>query len=272
MTPKYWLKIILGMVAIFVVGMVVVQAVDAGKSKVRDFAEGTSSITVPMFGAAFKVGGSSLGGIESLRIERDAPKVIGGFHLKVRLKDGVDVNQFDNCEITVEDPKQIDEHTEFACLTAADSGFTQLVQFGTVDFQPSGERHRLMVPAHVVTEIQALAEDGHGDAAANAVAATGHAATATANATAAVAGVEGGNVVIDADSAKGRVRLTINGREIVNIQGTEAGGRIIVRDLKTGKPVVQVNGDSAGGKITVDAPAGAAAPSQPSKPSKPDTP
>lgn len=263
MTPKYWIKIVLGMFAIFVVGMIVVQAVDAGKSKVRNFAEGTSSITVPMFGAAFKVGGAELGGIQSLRIERDAPKVIGGFHLTVNLKDGVDVNQFDDCEVTVENPEQIDEHTAFACLTAADSGFAELVEFGTVTFQPSGERHRLMVPAHVVAEIQSAGQEAAAQAIADAAA---EGATAEAAAVAGVNAAGGGNVVIDADSAKGRVRLTINGREIVNIQGSDAGGRITVRDPKTGKALVNIRGDSAGGNVTIDAPP---VPNQSVQPGKP---
>ncbi len=34
MTPKYWLKIVLGKLAIFEVGMVVVSGVRAGKSKI----------------------------------------------------------------------------------------------------------------------------------------------------------------------------------------------------------------------------------------------
>ncbi|MFZ9689920.1 MAG: hypothetical protein ACO3DS_08800 [Phycisphaerales bacterium] len=159
MTPKYWIRIFLGMFAIFVVGMVVVRGVTAGKEKVRTFAEGTASLTVPMFGAAFRVGGTQLGSIESLRIERDAPKVIGGFHLDVTLKDGVDVHQFDDCEVTVDNPEQIDDETQFACLTAADSGFAALVPFGTITFQPSGERHRLMVPRQVVAEIQSVGHE-----------------------------------------------------------------------------------------------------------------
>lgn len=232
MTPKYWIKIVLGMFAIFVVGMVVVRGVNAGKRKVRDFAEGTSSITVPMFGAAFSVGGAQLGGIKSLRIERDAPKVVGGFHLAVDLKDGVDVNQFDDCEITVEDPERIDEHTQFACLTAADSSFASLVQFGTVTFQPSGETHRLMVPRQVVAEIQSAGAD-------SAHAATNAAATA-AEASAAPADAGDRNVVIDADSSKGQVRITINGREIVNVQGNKSGATIRVTPPKppaqSGKP------------------------------------
>lgn len=263
MTPKYWIKIVLGMFAIFLVGMVVVQGVNAGKQKVQHFAEGTSSITVPMFGAAFRVGGTELGGIQSLRIERDAPKVIGGFHLKVTLKDGVDVNQFDDCEVTVENPEQIDEHTQFACLTAADSGFAELVQFGTVTFQPSGETHRLMVPAQVVAEIQSAGHEAEAQAIADAAA---EGASAEAAAMAGVDAANGGNVVIDADSSKGRVRLTINGREIVNIQGSEAGGTVMVRDPKTGKPIVQIKGDSAGGKVTIDAPP---VPNQPAKPGTP---
>jgi hypothetical protein len=226
MTPKYWIKIVLGMFAIFIVGMVVVRGVDAGKRKVVNFAEGTSSITVPMFGAAFSVGGTQLGGIQSLRIERDAPKVIGGFHLDVTLQDGVDVDQFDNCEITVENPERIDEHTQFACLIAADSGFAALVQFGTVTFRPSGKTHRLMVPAHVVAEIQSAGHADDAQAVAEAVAA-GATAEAAASEAAALAAAPG-NVVIDADSSKGRVRLTINGREIVNIHGGETGGRISI--------------------------------------------
>lgn len=215
MTPKDWFKIIAGMLGIFVVGMVVVSGVRAGVDHVETFVDSASPITVPMFNTAFRTGAGEVGRIQQLRIEREAPRLIDGFHLTVSLNDGVDVDQFDACEVTVVDASEIDENTVFTCLTEADSGFADLVRFGSITFRPSGEVHRLMVPSSVRDEIRAAFHD------------------------------EGGvsdSVAVDASEGTGHVVVKINGREIVNISGDSAGGQVIIRSPETGAKIVDIQG------------------------------
>lgn len=217
MTPKYWIKIVAGMLGIFVIGMVVVSAVRAGADHVEHFVESASPITIPMFNTAFRTGKGELGGIESMRVERESPRVVDGFHLIVNLNDGVDANQFDNCEVTIVDAQEIDENTTFACLTAADPGFEDLVRFGSVTFRPSGEVHRLMVPREVRDEIRAAFVDGHADAAGDAMA-------------------------VDANEGTGSVVVKVNGKNIVDIKADSAGGQVIIRSPETGEKIVDVKG------------------------------
>lgn len=215
MTPKYWIKIVAGMLGIFVVGLVIVNAVRAGVNEVESFVDSANPITVPMFGMPFRTAKGELGKIQQLRIERESPRVVDGFHLTVSLDDGVDVDQFDNCEVTVVDADNIDEHTEFTCLTAADPAFEDLVNFGTITFRPSGEVHRLMVPSAVRDEIRASFREGDGPT---------------------------DSVMVDAREGDGKVVVEINGKRIVDISADSAGGKVIIRDPGTGAKVVEVQG------------------------------
>lgn len=213
MTTKYWLKIILGMLAIFTCGMFVVKGVQAGRNRVETFVESAEPLTVPLMGIAFRTAKGELGTLQKLRIERASSREIDGFHLSATLNEGVDVNQFDLCEVTVIDPENIDEDTRFDCITAANPGFEDLVEFGSITFQPSGERHRLMVPAAVRDDIRAAFMEDHDGATTE---------------------------VFDDSAGHGSVKVEINGKRIVDIHADSAGGRVHITDPSTGKTIVDV--------------------------------
>jgi hypothetical protein len=238
MTPKYWFKIVLGMLGIFLVGMLIQEAFTTGKSKVEALAEGTESISIPMLGMPFRTAAGDLGSIQRLHVDRSAPKQVSGFRLAVTLNDGVDVDQFDDCEITVSNPEMIDEHTAFTCLTSADSGFSDLVQFGTITFRPSGEVHRLMVPESVRDEIRQAGRE------------PAVAAAATADAS----GATDGTVEMTTDSSTGRFSLKVNGRQLIDIRGDSSGGTVLIIDPETGKKLVDIKGGEGGASITIDTP------------------
>ncbi len=235
MTPKYWIKVVLGMLGVFAVGMFIRYGVMQGKSKVEEIAEGTSSISIPMLGMGFRTSKGQLGSIQRLHVDRSAPKQVSGFRLAVTLKDGVDVDQFDNCEITVTNPEQIDENTVFTCVTAADAGFEELVQFGTIAFSPSGEVHRLMIPRTVRDEIVQSGRDVPADTAA-------------------------GASQVTTDAGDGGLSVKVNGRQIVNIQGDSAGGTVLIIDPETGTTLVDIRGGQGGTAVKSDAPAAPPAP------------
>jgi hypothetical protein len=215
MRPWDWFKIVLGMLAIFTVGLVAVRGINAAKDNVVHFVESDAPITVPMFGTPFRTAKGALGKIQQLRIERESARVIDGFHLTVALDDGVDVDQFDACEVTIVDASEIDEDTEFTCLTAADPAFDDLVQFGNITFRPSGEVHRLMVPSAVRDDIRAAFQDGE---------------------------AAGDSVAVNAADGDGKVVIKINGKRIVDIGGDSSGGHLIIRDPNTGEKVVDITG------------------------------
>lgn len=215
-------KIGLGMAAVFGIGMVVASGVNAGRHKVDEVVHTSATITVPLLGLPFRTAKGELGAMQKLQIERSAPDMIEGFNLTVRLNEGVSADQFNNCEVTVVDPENLDESTTFTCLTAADSGFEDLVQFGYVNFEPSGARHRLMIPTSVRDEIQKRGEQG----------------------TTTVAGDS--NAEVNAD--EGSLNIKVNGKSVVEIHGDSAGGAVMIRNPETGEPIVDING----GKVKVD--------------------
>jgi hypothetical protein len=226
MTPKYWIKIVLGMCLVFAVGMLIRSGVDAGKNTFEEMTEGTASISIPMLGMPFRTAAGELGSINRLHVDRSSPKRISGFRLAVTLNDGVDVDQ-------------INENTAFTCLTEADSGFHDLVQFGTINFRPSNETHRLMVPAHVRDQIQ-------------------NAGRETAVEAAAVAGDAAADVA--SDNQSGGLSIKVNGRQIVDIRGDSNGGSVLIIDPETGRRLVDISGSEAGGSVKVNTPTAPAAP------------
>lgn len=219
-------KIGLGMAAVFGIGMVVASGVDAGKHKVNEFVNTDATISVPLLGLPFRTAKGELGAMQKLRIERSAPEMIESFDLTVRLNDGVSADQFNNCEVTVVDPENLDKNTMFTCLTAADAGFEDLVQFGYVHFQPSGARHRLMIPRSVRDDIQNRSADSG------------------------TIEVNGENAAVNAE--EGTLRVKVNGKSVVEILGDSAGGSVMIRNPETGEAIVDIKGGNV--KVNADSP------------------
>lgn len=146
---KYWGKITLGALLIFVVGYGIISA---GRS-VKDSIVTSKDITIPLGSfVGFKLDGIRVGSIRQIRIRRSAPKVLAGFDVRVRLSDTAAFERLRECRLSVNDVKNVDERTSFLCLPS-DSGYEP---FGEVTayigdmtlVQP------LLLPAHVVADIR----------------------------------------------------------------------------------------------------------------------
>ncbi len=217
MTPRYWIKIVLGMLGVFVVGMLVAEAIQQGKTKVHRLVESNAAVTLPMFGVPFMLGDTKLGAMQSLRVERDAPRVVSGFHLKVRLDDPSALDTLAVCQISLDDFDSIDEHSHFICVAPADSIAQGMERFGTITFEPSGQVHTLLAPADVRHELRTAMVDD--------------AAQADGSTAVAIDSADGGNVSVK-----------INGQQVIDIHGDSAGGHVIIKDPSTGKTLVEVKG------------------------------
>lgn len=221
MTPKDWIKIVAGMLGIFIIGMIIRTGFHVGERKVEQITHSASTLSIPMLGAPFRLNDLKLGSLQKLQVKRNAPDKVDGFDLTVRLNDSVDVERFADCELTVTDAHQIDNKMAFACLTEADSGFSDLEQFGTITFLPSGQRHRLMLPSSVVEDLRNGSDGNQTDA-------------------------------VSRHDSNGNVNIKINGQQVVDIQGSDSGGRIQIRDPKTGKLIVDIQGGENGGTVKID--------------------
>jgi hypothetical protein len=213
MTPKYWFRIVLGMVAVFAVGMLLRSGIHKGRAAVESLTQGSGPITIPLLSLPFRVGDAKLGTLQRVRIERSAPKMVSGFHLWARLDDSVAIARFADCRLTVTNPNNIDENTAFACASAADSALQVMVPFGTVTLQPSGQEFVLLIPESVKRDIQ--------------------------NSPATIADNRSNPAVDVAATDGGAMNIKVNGKRILSMQGDSTGGHLVVRDEK-GKEVVNM--------------------------------
>ena len=73
---NYWLRIALGALAIFTVGMIGVTLARQGVGRVRHVVEGSGPISVPLAFIPFHLNGQKLGTVSRVVLLREAPKQI----------------------------------------------------------------------------------------------------------------------------------------------------------------------------------------------------
>jgi hypothetical protein len=130
----YWVKIMLGALAIFVVGYVGVSAVRGSVNKVKQLSETSDPISIPLAFIPFHLDGDRAGTFSGVRIMRDTPKSIVAFHVRVKLGDSVDVEHLRQCRLYLDQTgTDFDPDDEFECIGRGESD-SGLVQFGDVTF------------------------------------------------------------------------------------------------------------------------------------------
>ncbi len=225
MTSKHWIKMVCGMLMIFVVSMMVIgfvrdktsRASEVVVAAAADVGRQLAAQVVPVDGYAFLMDGKPVGALEKLEVRRSTRQVLSGYQYVVRLDDSVSVQRFASCHLVPVTPGEVTATSDWRCIHPQEPGYDQLKQFGNIVFQPSGQRHLLMVPADFLAQVQQI---------------------------------EGKDVttVLRRDG----FQLTINGVTVVNVQGSAEGGSLTVTDPATGETVVQVAGSREGGQVTVN--------------------
>jgi hypothetical protein len=150
---NYWLRIIVGAVAIFAVGMVGVTLARQGMSHVRGVVEGSGPITLPVRFLPFKLDGERIGTIESIRIMRNAPKEVRSVNLRVRLADSVNPGRLDPCILVAEGFEDINDQTTVLCSNAKDTVGEDLVAVGTIKLRRSERPFQLFMAREAIAEI-----------------------------------------------------------------------------------------------------------------------
>ena len=131
---SYWLKIILGACAIFVVGYAAYFGIEKSKSRIRQIAESSDPVSIPLAFLPFTLDGVKSGTFKGIRLERDAPKSLNSITLRISLSDSANAAQIRDCALTPEgNGRDFDPGRGFRCLKGegADSA---LVEFGEVEF------------------------------------------------------------------------------------------------------------------------------------------
>lgn len=113
----YWLKIVLGAFAIFLVGYAGWTACRSAVDNFDGVAHSSDPITIPLpFGILpFRVDDVRLGSIDRITLERSEPQVITGIRIRVSLTDSADAEQLAGCDLVGENLADFDEHSTFRC-------------------------------------------------------------------------------------------------------------------------------------------------------------
>jgi hypothetical protein len=155
---KYWGKITLSALLIFIVGYGIVSA---GR-KVKDSIVTSKDITIPLGSfVAFKLDGARVGSIRQIRIRRAEPRLIAGFDVRVRFSDTAAFARMQDCRLSVNDAHNFDERTSFVCLRS-DSGYQQFGEVTAYLVDPDNDRLviPLLLPDAAVADLQRSGSGG----------------------------------------------------------------------------------------------------------------
>jgi hypothetical protein len=219
MTPKYWARIVAGMLVVFAIGMLAARGIHKGK----DFVMDNFPASLGLLNAQFRVDGGRLGDIQRLQFMRSHPGRVDSAVMTVKLASSADAKRLDGCALRVTNGQPFASHTRFLCASSADSARLGLVPFGHVVLLPDGKQVTLFVARDVQDDMQQHAYRGTG-------------------------GNDSGDV--DIQAADGRFQISVNGKVIVQASGDSNGGSLVIRGAN-GRPIVEINGDSAGGSVKV---------------------
>jgi cell division septum initiation protein DivIVA len=161
---NYWLRIVLGAVVIFTVGMIGVTLARQGVGRVRNVVEGSGPISVPIAFIPFKLDGQKLGTVSKVVVQRDAPKQIASVELQIKLLDSTVARGLEGCLLAANLDKEHtprDAHVRlwplsdgvFTCLHPNDST-GQFQEFGRAVFQPGGVIVPLLLPKDIADDLQ----------------------------------------------------------------------------------------------------------------------
>jgi hypothetical protein len=164
---SYWMRIALGAVAIFIVGMIGLSLVRRGLGRVHGVVHGSGPISIPLAIIPFKLQGDKLGSLERVTLRREAPNRVTSVELEVKLSDSVLARGLEGCRLAanvdreVPGPPGIDIHGRpfgegsFWCAKD-DSADVALVEYGHAVFHPGDVTVPLLLPRSLVEELQNL--------------------------------------------------------------------------------------------------------------------
>jgi hypothetical protein len=134
---RYWLRIGIGVILVFCLGMSAMAAVRKGKAEIGNFLS-TASARLPLQLAnlKFRFDGRAVGSISGLDVERNDASDEGRVTVRVTLSDLGVLDELRDCSLTVDELQHISTRTGFRCATASELGAGDLVKAGDVSFAP----------------------------------------------------------------------------------------------------------------------------------------
>ena len=163
---NYWLKIVLGALGIFAIGMIGVSIVRGHIAKFHSVVEGSGPITIPLGLIPFVLSGERLGNLDQVTLHRESPSRVTEVELEVNLTDSLLAQGLSGCRLAANfegdnRDKGVDirvgrgRNGAFHCVPE-DSTPPDLLEYGVATFQPGDIEVPLLIPADVVAELQSL--------------------------------------------------------------------------------------------------------------------
>jgi len=190
---NYWLRIALGALAIFTVGMTGRALINRGIGSVKGVVEGSGPLSIPLAFIPFELNGNKLGTFERVTLERTAPRSVSHVRLEVKLADSTLARGLEGCRLAANiDEDSSGEHNiniergrfaegTFWCANDAATD-TALVEYGQAVFRPGDVTVPLYLPQGLVAELQDIDFDKDSEASAAAEAAVEAAVDSTIDA------------------------------------------------------------------------------------------
>jgi hypothetical protein len=162
---NYWVKIALGALGIFAIGMVLISIVRSGIDRVHTVVEGSGPISIPLKIIPFTLAGDRLGRLERLKLHRTQPNVVSRVELEIELKDSLMALGLEGCRLAAdfEDDSPTGEvatrrrsfsEGTFWCVGKEDSANSDLVEYGEARFRPGDVVVPLLLTQGLVEELR----------------------------------------------------------------------------------------------------------------------
>ncbi|MGE5925884.1 MAG: hypothetical protein ACM357_00905 [Gemmatimonadota bacterium] len=151
----YWLKIALGALAIFAIGMGIVSVFEVGRRNVEAVVEGTGPITVPLAFVPLNVDGARLGTLRRVRVYRDSLQRPTRIEATISGADSAGLARLADCVLAIDsaDVRGNVRPNHYRCLGAGDTAGADLVTFGELLIRDRTERFSLFAPRAQVEEV-----------------------------------------------------------------------------------------------------------------------
>jgi hypothetical protein len=164
---NYWMRIALGAVAIFTVGMIGLSLVRRGLGTVHGVVHGSGPISIPLAFIPFQLNGDKLGTLQRVTLQREAPNRVTSVELEVKLSDSLLARGLQGCRLAANVERDtagttgVDIHGgpfkegKFWCAKD-DSTSEGFVEYGHAIFHPGGVTVPLLLSEGLVEELQDL--------------------------------------------------------------------------------------------------------------------
>jgi hypothetical protein len=162
---NYWMRIALGALAIFTVGMIGRALIQRGIGNVKGVVEGSGPLSIPLAFIPFELSGNKLGTFERVTLERTAPRSVSSVRIEVKLADSAVARGLEGCRLAANlDEDSNGDHNiniergrfaegTFWCADNAGAD-TALVEYGQAVFRPGDVTVPLYLPQGLVAELQ----------------------------------------------------------------------------------------------------------------------